>query len=129
MRVGVRRRSSRSRRGTTVLDSLHSTCEIDTLCYWISTVGRVLGTRADVFQHCFHPGPNPPIGRSIADVLRKCARDPPYRLCQMNASLSSSSISFSVHSRVGKACRNMRISWKFIFTRFSDHLIRKAAQT
>lgn len=40
----------------------------------------------------------------------KCAEDPLNRLCQMKASLSKSSISFSVHSLVGRLCRNIMIS-------------------
>lgn len=64
----------------------------------------------------------------LFDVL-KCALDPLNRLCQMKASLRSSSMSFSVHSRVGNACRNIKISWKFIFNNCSDHLTRNAAHT
>jgi len=59
----------------------------------------------------------------------KCALDPLKRLCHMKASLSSNSISFSVHSRVGRACKNIITSWKSILTSLSDHLTRNAAQT
>lgn len=62
------------------------------------------------------------------DPLR-CADDPLNKLCQMKASLRSSSMSFSVHSRVGSDWRNIMISWKSILTSLSDHLTRKAAQT
>ena len=59
----------------------------------------------------------------------RCADDPLKRLCQMNASLSNSSISFSVHCFVGRLCRNIMISWKSMLTSFADHLTRNAAQT
>lgn len=58
-----------------------------------------------------------------------CALLPLNRLCQMNASLSNNSISFSVQSRVGSACKNIMISWKSMRCSFSDHLTRNAAQT
>lgn len=51
------------------------------------------------------------------------------KLCQMKASLSSSSMSFSVQLLVGRACRNIIISWKSILQSLSDHFTRKAAQT
>lgn len=41
----------------------------------------------------------------------KCALDPRNKLCQIYASLSKSSTSFSVQSLVGKACRNIMISY------------------
>lgn len=59
----------------------------------------------------------------------KCAAEPLYRLCQINASLKSNSISFSAHVLVGRLCRNIIISWKSIFTNLSDHFTRSAAQT
>ena len=57
-----------------------------------------------------YDGPIPPIGRAIDEEPRRCALEPRNRLCQMNASLNSSSMSFSVHSRVGNACKNINIS-------------------
>lgn len=76
-----------------------------------------------------HPaGPRLPIGTLLSVVFR-CALDPLNRLCQMKASESNSSISFSVQPRVGSACKNMRISWKFIFKSCSLHFTRNAAQT
>lgn len=54
-------------------------------------------------------GPSEPMG-IVLFCVRKCALDPRNRLCQMKASLSRSSMSFSVHSRVGSACRNIKIS-------------------
>lgn len=59
----------------------------------------------------------------------KCDEDPLNSDCQMNASLRSSSMSFSVQSRVGKAWRNIMTSWKSILRSFSDHLTRKATHT
>lgn len=44
--------------------------------------------------------------------FRKCALEPLNSVCQIYASLSSSSISFSVHSRVGSDCRNIMISYR-----------------
>ena len=41
------------------------------------------------------------------DDFCKWPLDPRKRLCHMNASLSKSSISFSVHPRVGRDCRNI----------------------
>ena len=58
-----------------------------------------------------------------------CALLPLNKLCQINASLSKSSISFSVQFFVGRDCRNIMISWKSMRCSFSDHLTRKAAQT
>lgn len=54
---------------------------------------------------------------------------PLNRLCQIKASLSKSSMSFSVHSLVGSDCKNIMISWKSMCWSLSDHLTRKAAQT
>ena len=62
-------------------------------------------------------------------VCRTCALLPANKLFQMKASLSSSSMSFSVQSLVGRDCRNIMISWKSIRCSLSDHLTRKAAQT
>ncbi len=47
----------------------------------------------------------------------------------MYASLSSNSMSFSVHSRVGSDWRNIMVSWKSILQSLADHFTRKAAQT
>lgn len=81
-------------------------------------------------QRCDQPGgPSDPIATEDALELRRCALDPRNKLCQMKASLRRSSISFSVQSLVGKACKNIKISWKFIFTNCSDHFTRNAAQT
>ena len=44
--------------------------------------------------------------------FRKCALDPRNKLCHMKASLNRSSISFSVQSLVGRACRNIMISYE-----------------
>ena len=38
-------------------------------------------------------------------------------------------MSFSVHARVGRDCKNIMISWKSIFMSLSDHFTRKAAHT
>lgn len=73
-------------------------------------------------------GPKLPAGTRESAVLR-CALLPRNRLCQINASDSNSSMSFSVHSLVGSACKNIRISWKFIFRSCSLHFTRNAAQT
>lgn len=43
----------------------------------------------------------------VLDPPRRCDDEPLNNDCQMNASLRRSSISFSVHSRVGKACKNI----------------------
>jgi hypothetical protein len=66
---------------------------------------------------------------SRAPIFFKCAALPPNKLFQIKASLSSSSMSFSVHSRVGSDWRNIMISWKSILSSLSDHLARNAAQT
>jgi hypothetical protein len=60
-------------------------------------------------------GPGHPAAQTTAlgfvlALPRRCALLPLNRLCQMNASLSSSSTSFSVQFRVGSACRNIMIS-------------------
>jgi hypothetical protein len=73
------------------------------------------------------PIPTPPL--PLEFVFLRCAPLPLKRLCQIKASLSKSSISFSVHCRVGSDCRNIIISWKSIFRSWSDHLTRKAAHT
>lgn len=54
-------------------------------------------------------------GKPDADVeapeFLRCALDPRNKLCQMKASLSTSSISFSVQDLVGRACKNIMTSY------------------
>jgi hypothetical protein len=78
---------------------------------------------------CYLEGPSDPVGTELDDELLKCALEPRKRLCHINASLNNSSISFSVHCLVGRACKNMRTSWKFILTSCSDHFTKNAAHT
>jgi hypothetical protein len=66
-------------------------------------------------SHYYYDGPSEPMDGGPLEFL-KCALELWKRLCQMKASLSKSSISFSVQSLVGRACKNIRTSWKFIFT-------------
>ena len=91
------------------------TCDTSALlsCIW----------RMASFLHKFSAPLLPPL------VCRTWALLPLNKLCQMNASLSSNSMSFSVHSFVGRDCKNIMISWKSICWSLSDHLTRKAAQT
>ena len=65
----------------------------------------------------------------VLDPPFRCDEDPLNKDCQMNASLKSNSISFSVQSLVGRACKNIMTSWKSILSNLSDHLTRNATQT
>ena len=65
----------------------------------------------------------------VLDLPRRCDEEPLNSDCQINASLRSSSISFSVQSLVGRAWRNIMTSWKSILSNLSDHLTRNATQT
>ena len=65
----------------------------------------------------------------VLDLPLRCDEDPLKSDCQMNASLNSNSISFSVQSLVGSACKKIMTSWKSIFINLSDHLTRNATQT
>ena len=68
-----------------------------------------------VLQYQHYPGgPSPPMRISFALLPLRWALLLWKRLCQMKASDRSSSTSLLVHSLVGKACRNIRISWKFM---------------
>ena len=78
-------------------------------------------------HHEFGPIPTPPL--PLFPVFCRWALLPLNKLCQIKASLSNSSMSFSVHWRVGSAWRNIMISWKSILRSWSDHLTRNAAHT
>lgn len=88
-----------------------------------SSFPRLSYPKSGPFSHRLMPSNTP------VPLRCTCALLPLNRLCQMNASLSKSSTSFSVHSFVGKDCKNIMISWKSMRWSFSLHLTRKAAQT